>query len=76
MSAEALQIAERRREAKGIGEKEKIYPSERRVQRIARRDKKDFLSDQCNEIEENNTMGKNRDLFKNIVNIKMQRWTK
>ena len=59
MSEEALQIAEKRREAKGKGEREKF-------QRIARRYKKAFLSDQCKEIEENNRMGKTRDLFKKI----------
>ena len=66
LSEEALQIAEERREAKGKGEKGKIYPFECRVPRIARRDKKAFLSDQCKEIEENNRMGKTRDLFKKI----------
>ena len=61
-----LQIAEKRREAKGKGKKEKIYPSECRVPRIATRDKKVFLSDQCKEIEENNRMGKTRDIVKKI----------
>ena len=66
MSEEALQIAEKRREAKGIGEKERYTHLNAEFQRIARRDKKDFLSDQCKEIEENNRLGKSRDLFKKI----------
>ena len=61
-----LQIAERRREAKGKEEKERYTHSNAEFQRIARRDKKSFLSDQCKEIEENNRMGKTRDLFKKI----------
>ena len=61
LSDEALQIAEKRREAKGKGERENF-------QRIPRRDKKAFLSDQCKEIEENNRMGKTRGLFKKIRN--------
>ena len=65
MSEEALQIAERR-EAKGRGEKERYTHVNAEFQRIARRDKKAFLSDQCKEIEENNRMGKTRDLFKKI----------
>ena len=65
MSEETLQIAEKRREAKGKGKKRKIYLNAE-FQRIARRDKKAFLSDQCKEIEENNTMGKTRDLFRKI----------
>ena len=65
MSEEALQIAEKRREAKGKGEKEKYTHLNAEFQRIARRDKKAFLSDQCKEIEENR-MGKTRDLFKKI----------
>ena len=65
MPEEALQIAEKR-EAKGKGEKGKIYPLNAESQRIAKRDKKAFLSDQCKEIEENNRMGKTRDLFKKI----------
>ena len=69
MSEEALQIAEKRR-SKRQGRKGKIYPCECRVPRTARRDKKAFLSDQCKEIEENNTMGKTRDLFKKIRDIK------
>ena len=63
MSEEALQIAEKR-EAKGKGEKERYTHLDAEFQRIARRDKKAFLSDQCKEIEENNRMGKTRDLFK------------
>ena len=66
MSEEALQIAEKRREAKGKGEKERDTHLNAEFQRIARRDKKAFLSDQCKEIEENNRMGKTRDLFKKI----------
>ena len=65
MSEETLQIAEKRREAKGKGEKEKYTHLNAEFQRIARRDKA-FLSDQCKEIEENNRMGKTRDLFKKI----------
>ena len=68
MSEKALQIAVKRREAKGKGEKERYLNAE--FQRIARRDMKAFLSDQCKEIEENNTMGKTRDLFKKIRDIK------
>ena len=64
LSEETLQIAEKRREAKGKGEKERHTHLNAEFQRIARRDKKAFLSDQCKEIEENNTMGKTRDLFK------------
>ena len=62
---EALQIAVKRREAKSKGEKERYKHLNVEFQRIARRDKKAFLSDQCKEIEENNRMGKTRDLFKN-----------
>ena len=58
LSEEALQIAEKRREAKGIGEKERYTHLNAEIQRIARRDKKDFLSDQCKEIEEKNRTGK------------------
>ena len=61
---EALQIAEKKREAKGKGEKEKYTHLNAEFKRIARRDKKALLSDQCEEIEENNRMGKTRDLFK------------
>ena len=64
MSEEALQIALKRREAKGKGEKERYTHLNAEFQRIARRDKKAFLSDQCKETEENNRMGKTRDLFK------------
>jgi len=70
LSEEALQIAEKRREAKGKGEKERYTHLNAEVKRIARRDKKDFLSDQCKEIEENNRMGKTRDLFKKIRDTK------
>ena len=66
LSEEALQIAMKRREAKGKREKEKYTPLNSEFQRIARRDKKGFLSDQCKVIEENNRMGKTRDLFKKI----------
>ena len=66
MSEEALQIATKRREAKGKGEKERYKHLNTEFQRIARRDKKAFLGDQCKEIEENNRMGKTRDLFKKI----------
>ena len=70
MSEEALQIAEKRREPKGKGEKERYTHLDPEFQRIARRDKKAFLSDQCNEIEENNRMGKTRDLLKKIRDTK------
>ena len=70
MSEEALQIAEKRREAKDKGEKERYTHLNAEFQRIARRDKKAFLSDQCKEIEENNRMGKTRDLFKKIRDTK------
>ena len=70
LSEEALQIAERRREAKGKGEEERYTHLNAEFQRIARRDKKAFLSDQCKEIEENNRMGKTRDLFKKIRDTK------
>ena len=63
---ETLQIAEKRKDAKGKGEKERYTYLNAQFQRIARRDKKAFLSDQCKEIEENNRMGKTRDLFKKI----------
>ena len=66
LSEEALQIAEKRRKAKGKGEKERYTHLNAEFQRIAQRDKKAFLSDQCKEIEENNRMGKTRDLFKKI----------
>ena len=67
---EALQIAEKRREAKGKGEKERYTHLNAEFQRIARGDKKAFLSDQCKEIEENSRMGKTRDLFKKIRDTK------
>ena len=66
LSEEALQIAEKRREAKGKGEKERYTHLNAEFQRIARRDKTAFLSDQCKQIKENNRMGKTRDLFKKI----------
>ena len=69
MSEEALQTVEKRREAKGKGEKER-YTHLNGFQRIARRDEKAFLSDQCKEIEENNRLGKTRDLFKKIRDTK------
>ena len=70
MSGEALQIAEKRREVKGKGEKETHKHLNAEFQRIARRDKKAFLSGQCKEIEENNRMEKTRDLFKKIRDTK------
>ena len=70
LSEEALRIVEKRREAKGKGEKERYTHLSAEFQRIARRNKKAFLSEQCKEIEENNRMAKTRDLFKNIRNIK------
>ena len=70
MSEEALQIAEKRREAKGKGEKERYTHLYAEFQRTARRDKKAFLSDQCKEVEENNRMGKTRDFFKKIRDTK------
>ena len=66
MSEEALKIAKERREAKGKGGKERYAHLNVEFQRIARRNKKAFLSDQCKEIEENNRMGKTTDLFKKI----------
>ena len=66
LSEEALQIAEKRREAKGKGEKERYTHFNAEFQRITRQDKKAFLRDQCKEIEENNTMGKTRVLFKKV----------
>ena len=66
MSEETLQIAEKRREVKGKGEKERYTPLNAEFQGITRRGKKAFLSDQCKEIEEKNRMGKTRDLFKKI----------
>ena len=70
MSEEALQIAEKRREAKGKGEKERDTHLNVEFQRIARRDKKAFLSYQCKKIEKNNRMGKTRDVFKKIRDTK------
>ena len=70
LSEEALQIAVKRREVKSKGEKERYTHLNAEFQRIARRDKKAFLSDQCKEIEENNRMGKTRDLFKKIRDTK------
>ena len=70
LSKEALKIAEKRKEAKGKGQKERYTHLKVEFQRIARRDKKASLSDQCKEIEENNRMGKPRDLFKKIQDTK------
>ena len=70
LSEEALQITEKRRGAKGKGEKERYSHLNAEFQRRARREKKAFLSDQCKEIEKNNRMGKSRDLFKNIRDTK------
>ena len=70
LSEEALQIAEKRTEAKGKGVKERYSHSSAEFQRIARRDKKAFLTDQCKEIKENNRMGKERDLFKKTRDTK------
>ena len=76
LSEEALQIAEKGREVKGKGEKERYTSLNAEFQRIARRDKKAFLSDQCKEIEENNRMGKIRDFFKKIRDTKGKFHTK
>jgi len=70
LSKEALQIAEKRKDVKGKGEKERYTHLNAEFQRIARRNKKTFLSDPCKEIEKNNRMGKTRDLFKKIIDIK------
>ena len=70
LSEELLQIAEKRRKAKGKEEKERYTHLNAEFQRIARRDKRAFLSDQCKEIEEDNRKGKTRDLFKNIRDTK------
>ena len=70
LSEEALQIAEKRREAKGKGENERYTHLNTELQRIAKRDKKAFLSDQCKKTEENNRVGKTRDLFKKIGDSK------
>ena len=77
LSEEALQIADKRREAKGKEEKERYTHLNAEFQRIPRRDKKAFLSDQCKEIEGNNRMGKTRHLLKKIRDTReysMQRW--
>ena len=71
LSEEALQTTEKRRDTKGKGEKEKYTYMNAEFRRITQRDKKAFLSDQCKEIEENNRMGKARDLFKIIRNTKV-----
>ena len=78
LSEEALQIAVNRKEAKGKGEKERYIHLNAEFQRIARRDKKAFFSDQCREIEENNRMGKTRDLFKTEIPREhfRQRWAR
>ena len=70
LSKEALQIAVKRREVKSKGEKKRYTHLNANFQRIARRDKRDFLRDQCKEIEENNRMGKTRDLLKKTRNTK------
>ena len=70
MSEETLQIAEKRKDAKGKEEKERCTHLKPEFQRIAMRDKKTFLSDQCKEIEENSRMGKTRDLFRKIRDTK------
>ena len=78
LSDEALQRAEKRREGKGKGKKERYTHLNAEFQRLARRDKKVFLGDQCKEIEENNRMGNTRDLFKKIRDTKgtfMQKWS-
>ena len=69
LSEEALQIAVKRREVKSKGEKERYTHLNADLQRITRKDNKAFLSDQCKEIEENNRMGKTRDLFKNKIGL-------
>ena len=79
LSGEALQIAVKRREAKSKGENERYKHLNAKFQRVARRDKKAFLSDQCKEIEENNRMGKTRDLFTKLEIPRecfMQRWAR
>ena len=78
LSEKALQIAQKRREVKSKGEKERYKHLNAEFQRTARRDKKAFLNDQCKEREENNRMGEIRDLFKKIRDTKgtiMQRWS-
>ena len=77
LSEEALQIAVKRREGKSKRDKERYTHLNAEFQRIARRDKKAFLSDQCKQIEENNRVGKSRDLFKKSIDTReafMQRW--
>ena len=77
LSKEALQITEKRRDVKGKGERARCTQLNAEFQRIARRDKKAFFNEQCKEIEENNRMGKTRDLFKKIEISRehfMQRW--
>ena len=79
LSEEALQLAVKRRDMKGKGDKEKYTHLNEEFQRITRRDKKDFLSGQCKEIEENNRMGRTRDLFKKIRDTKgtfHERWAR
>ena len=79
LSEEALQIAVERREVKSKGEKERYKHLNAEFQRIARRDKKAFFRNQCKKIEENNRMGKTRDLFKKVRDTKehiMQRWAR
>ena len=79
LSGEALQISVKRREVKSKGERERYKHLNAEFQRIPRSDKKAFLSDHCKEIEENNRMGKTRDLFKKIRDTKehfMQRWAR
>ena len=76
MSKEALQIAEERREAKSKGKKGRIYLNECRIQENNMKEKKTFLNEQCEEVEENNRMGKTRDLFKKIRDTKVTPHTK
>ena len=76
LSEEALQIAEKRREAKDKGDRERYTKLNAEFQRTAKRDKKGFLNEQCKEIEENNRMGKTRNLFKKIGNSKGKSHTK
>ena len=75
LSEEALQIAEKRRQAKGKGEKKRYTHLNAEFQRIARRDTKAFLSDQCKEIEGSNRMAKTRDVFKKMSNTKGRYWS-
>ena len=70
LSEETLEIAEKRREVKSKGEKERYIHLNAKFQRVARKDKKAFHSDQCKEIEENSRMGKTRDLFKKVTDTK------